>query len=442
MSSCSPLSQAQKERIYRGKLAGRTLAELAGEVGCSIHCARKWWRVGRDQGLAGLQQSRRGRQQSGGVLSRFAPRVAEIAEALKRGHPGWGAKRVRIALQQEAELHGLPLPGPSRLAAFFKARCPDCVAARKARKPPAPALPLAAAAHEVWQLDSQEGIRLANGTIATICNIRDPVGAAMIASRAFSVQTERHWRKLEWTEVREVLRHGFTEWHTLPNEVRTDNELGLAGGPNDPFPGKLTLWLVGLGVAHRFIRPGCPTDQPQIERNHRTLNGLVFSAEALADQEHLQQTLDRERQVYNTAYPAQASDCAGRPPLTAHPELLEPRRYYEPRLELALFNLQRVYDYLGSFTFKRTVNASAQVSLGRMLYSLGKPLIREKALTTVLARLDPHHAEWVFYTEAEEELVRRPLKELDVQTLTDLEPTNFQDTPAVQLSLPFLVAPS
>ncbi len=42
-------------------------------------------------------------------------------------------------------------------------------------------------------------------------------------------------RKLHWTEVREVLRAGFTEWQTLPDGVVTDNERSLGGSPTDPF---------------------------------------------------------------------------------------------------------------------------------------------------------------------------------------------------------------
>jgi len=292
----------------------------------------------------------------------------------------------------------------------------------------------------VWQLDSQEGIRLRNGEIATICNIRDPVGAAMIASRAFAVKTQLHWRKLTWTEVRGVLRGAFAEWQTLPDSVQTDNELGLAGGPNDPFPGKLTLWLAGLGITHRFTRPGCPTDQPQVERNHRTLNDFALDETALTDLPHLQQALDRERKLYHQHFPAQASDCAGRPPLTAHPELLKPRRYYEPGLELVLFDLQRVYEYLATFTFKRTVNTAAQVSLGRQMYSLGKQLVRERQLETVQVCFDPDQKEWVFFTAEGEELVRRPPRGLDVATLTGLDPSASEPTQPVQLTLPFLTA--
>lgn len=439
MVNRSPLNQAEKERIYLGKLAGQTLPELATASRCSTGCARKWWRVGRDTGLAGLQAPRRGRGKTG-TLSQFDARVAETALALKREHCRWGADRVLVALKSNPELRGLRLPGRSRLAVFFKERCPECVAPRKPRAPALKRPPAATAAHEIWQLDNQEGIQLRSGEIATICNIRDPVGAAMIASRAFSVKTACHWRKLQWTEVRGVLRAAFTEWHTLPNGVQTDNELGLAGGPNDPFPGKLTLWLVGLGITHRFIRPGCPTDQPQIERNHRTLDNFALNDEAMLDIEHLQQALNRERSMYNHHFPSRASDCAGQPPLTAHPELLRPRRYYRPELELMLFDLQRAYDYLATFTFKRTVSAAAQVSLGRRMYSLGKQLVRKRQVKTVLARFDPAQKEWVFLTEDEEELLRRPPQALDVQTLTGLDPLVTQPTQPVQLTLPFLVA--
>ena len=439
MSNRPPLSQLEKEHIYGGKRKGHTLIELATEVDCSPGCARKWWRVGRDKGLEGLR-ARRGARGPAGTLSHFDPRIAQVALALKREHRRWGADRVLVELEGHPEVKGLPLPGRSRLAAFFKERCPECVAVHKPRESVPQHPPHATGVHEIWQLDSQEGIWLRSGEVATICNARDPVGAAMITSRAFSVKTERHWRKLEWTEVRSVLREGFTEWHTLPDAVLTDNELGLAGGPHDPFPGRLTLWLVGLGITHRFIRPGCPTDQPHIERNHRTLDDFALDEQALTDLEHLQPALTRERDMHNHRFPSQASDCAGRPPLTAHPELLRPRRYYQPELELALFDLQRVCDYLATFTFKRTVNASAQVSLGRRMYSLGKKLVRERRVKTVLARFDADQKQWLFLTEGEEELAWRPPKDLDVQTLTGLDPQITRVTQPVQLTLPFLVA--
>ena len=159
MSNRPPLSQEEKERIYLGKLEGQTLPELAAEIGCSLECARKWWRVGRDKGLEGLRAPRRGRGCTG-ILSQFDPRVAEQALDYKRAHRRWGADRVLIELAQHPELKGVALPKHSRLAAFFKERCPECVAQRKPRAEPVQRLPDATGVHEIWQLDCQEKMLL------------------------------------------------------------------------------------------------------------------------------------------------------------------------------------------------------------------------------------------------------------------------------------------
>ncbi len=179
MSNRPPLSQAEKERVYRGKQKGHTLPELAVEIACSPSCARKWWRVGRDKGLEGLRAPRGARGPTG-VLSHFDPRIAEVALALKREHRRWGADRVLVELEGHPEMQGWPLPGRSRLAAFFKERCPECVAVRTPRERAPHRPPEASGVHEIWQLDSQEGLSLRSGEVATICNIRDPVGPSHV----------------------------------------------------------------------------------------------------------------------------------------------------------------------------------------------------------------------------------------------------------------------
>jgi len=441
------LTLAEKERIFTGKLEGRRLRELAVEIGCSVDCVRKWWRKGREGGLASLRMPRRGRGKSG-CLSRFDPLVAEKALEHKRSHARWGANRVLIELRHEPELAGLQLPCRSSLAAFFQERCPECVAVRHSWKEQINPLPKPRAVHEIWQLDCQEKVCLTNGEIATICSVRDPVGAAMIASQVFSVKSAVRWRPLDWREYRGVLRIAFTEWKTMPDGIQTDNALGMAGTPTDPYPSTLTLWLVGLGIAHRFIRPAHPTDQPQIERNHRTLDDLALDEEGLRDSPHLQQALDRERQIYNTCFPSLASDCNGRSPLEAHPELLRPRRNYEPHHELALFSLQRVFDFLAGFTFERRVSSAGRISLGRCTYSVGKRLYRtlhQFGEPLVSVRLDPQRREWVVYSKPRLDglpktiLARLPVKNLDVTSLTGLLPQPTPISHPIQLTLPCFV---
>jgi hypothetical protein len=293
-------------------------------------------------------------------------------------------------------------------------------------------------------MDNQEEIKLSNGELAVICNIRDPYGAAPIASKAFSGTVTTRSRKLTVAEFRQVLREAFTEWQTLPDSVWTDNELRLIGNPSSDFPSLLTLYLAGLGIRHTFIRPGRPTDHAQVERGHRTLDNLAFDEEALQEVAHLQQALDRERQVYLLEFPCHASDCNGRPPLIAHPELLHPRRFYQPELEPLLFSMQRVYDYLATFTFERIVSTSGAVALTHQV-SIGRKYAREIKDRKVWVRCDPVSHEWVFYrssTPNEGELIelnRRPIKYLDFETLTGLDPNLPLPAYPVQLSLPFPV---
>ena len=432
------LSQGERDQIYIRKQSGETLKRIATELGLSYACVRKWWRRGRDQGTTGLVEQKRGRKRQGN-LSQFAEQVRQRSIEMKRTHKRWGANRVLVELRNDPALSGLPLPSRSRLYPFFHQHCPDCLSVwTKHKEVPAP--PQAWAVHEVWQVDHQEGHRLADGSIATVCSVRDPFGAAMIASQAFSVKTEQRWRKLTWEEVRQVLRTGFTEWGTLPDSVLTDNEMGLGGNPNDPFPSSLSLYLAGLGIKHNFIRSHRPTDQPQIERNHRSLDGFTDDECSRRDLASFQQALDQARQVYNTQFPARASDCQGSPPLQAYPTLLTPRRPYQPEQEARLYNLQWVFDFLATFSFERKVNRNGQVTLKGHHYTVGL----EHKEKTIQVRLDALTQEWLFLEVDpqghEQELNRRKLIGLDFLALTGQQPPqNDAVLPPIQLTLPLAV---
>lgn len=429
------LTQSEREQIYLLKRGGQTLCEIAIELGISYECARKWWRRTQKEGMTGLQERKRGRPPQG-VLSQFALEVQQACLNLKRQHKRWGANRVLIELRNDPALAGMRLPSRSRLYPYFQQHCPDCLNIWTKHKEVSPPV-RATAVHEVWQLDHQEGHRLADGSIATICNIRDPYGAAMIASQAFSVKTVQRWRKITWEEARSVLRMGFTEWQTLPDSVLTDSEMGMGGNPTDPFPSWLSLYLAGLGIKHNFIRSHQPTDQPQIERHHRTLDGLTEDDHSRQNLSYFQQALDQERYLYNHQFPARASDCNGLPPLQSHPALLSPRRAYQPEWEVVLFDLQRVFDFLASFTFERKVNRNGQVTLKGHHYTVGLAH-KEK---NIRVRLDPKTQEWFFLERDAQgqdcELSRRPLVDLDFENLTGLEkPMDPIPLPPIQLTLP------
>jgi len=371
-----------------------------------------------------------------GLLSQFAPVIREASLELKRKHKRWGALRILLEISRHPELTTYELPSRSRLYVYFRQHCPDCLNVWTQHKE-VPRPPTATAVHEVWQVDHQEGHRLKDGNIATICNIRDPYGAAIIASHAFEVKTEKRWRKLTWEEVRQVLRRAFGEWRTLPDSVQTDNEMGLGGNPNDPFPSWLSLYLAGLGIKHQFIRSHRPTDQPQVERTHRTLDGWTDDMRSRQNLTYLQHALDRERMLHNQFFPTRASDCQHLAPLEAHPALLRPRRLYQPEWEFVLFDMQRVFDYLVTFTFERKANRNGQVTLKGIHYTVG----HAHADKDVQVRLDPAKQEWIFLWHdlrgQVQEIRRQPLVGINFAALTGLPPSEPQpDLPPIQLTLP------
>jgi hypothetical protein len=82
--------------------------------------------------------------------------------------------------------------------------------------------------------------------------------------------------------------------------------------------------------------------------------------------------------------------------------------------------MQRVYDYLAALRLERKVHTNGIVSLGGITYSVG----RKHAGKRVHVRFDPKVQEWLFLENSangQQEIARRPLKELDVTSLTGLE---------------------
>ena len=429
MTQRCPMTVAEREAIYRGKLAGKRLCTLADELSCSLYCARKWWRVGRDLGLDGLRRSRWMRPKTG-ALSRFAPLVAERALYWKRRHPKRGPTRILVDLEKDTVLDGQVLPKPRALAYFFRQACPELLQKRQ-RRPSAP--PTARHVHELWQVDGKEAIRLADGTIATVFEIREPVACVCLGAIAHAVQTAKAWRKLTLREVQTDLRQIFTEFG-LPVGIQTDREKVYGRPPTEAFPTLCTLWLVGLGIDHHFGRPGQATDQAHVEREHRTLFDWLEQPQPLANLEVLQTTLDEARYMHNYVLPSDAGDCQGRPPMKVHPEVLQPLRPYHPAAELALFDLARVDRFLAQFAWSYKVSKVGQFRIAQHTYSVGTAYAGQR----VDVRFDPHDRHLVFRNGQSGETIKRcPAKGLDVATITGLDAPAIQPNEPIQLSFPW-----
>ncbi|MCE7988854.1 MAG: hypothetical protein DYG89_47470 [Caldilinea sp. CFX5] len=418
----------QREAFIQRHAQGETYAEIGRTYGISWQCVRYWWhRFRRGEGVK--SQYQRERHQ---LLMRFSPLVRYALLRLKLQHRHWGPQRLRYHLQHRPTLVGQRLPSVTQIGRYLhqwaRFRRPVKRNRLSATRGPRPTH-----VHQCWQVDFKRGIALADGTQVNLHTVHDPVGEVCIAADVTPAGTVGHKaQRVRLDERQTTLRCGFCQWGTLPEAIQTDNEALFTGNPAERFPSRFALWLRGLGIHHHTIRPSKPTDNAGVERNHRTIMEYVAAADALASCAAFQRHLAQGWHELTFDLPSAAPGCAGKPPIVAHPDLLQPLRPYQAGQEWAVFDLQRLDQFLTQFTWQRKVTASGQVSLGGQhhYYSVG----RAYAQQLVWVRFDPTARHFVFFADASatQLLVRRPARHLSVADLTGLPP---QPT---QLSLPLI----
>jgi len=125
--------------------------------------------------------------------------------------------------------------------------------------------------------------------------------------------------------------------HEQPAVVQTDRAscfVGAEGGPHKALPGRLTLWLWGLGIQHRVLPPAKPWRNGAVERFHGALeHSWAGEADGLVA---LQAVWNQDKCGPATAVPYQ--DRAG-------------------------FTLERVWQGLAPVQVRRSVDAQGKLSV-------------------------------------------------------------------------------
>jgi transposase InsO family protein len=426
MAQRAPLTQAEKQNITEKNNVGMSQMQISVELGCSIETVRKWMRSEREQRTV----RPRGRPKHG-PGSTYPKEVSEKAIELKQAHPHWGPKKVRLEIQPLLSLTEKELPSSACLSELFKQRIPEVVQPRQPRLLP-PADPKVRSVHQRWQMDAKEGIPI-GADRANVQEIRDVYSGLIIGSQAFMTpQTAKGWQHLHREEHQRALRRSFSEWG-LPIEVQTDNDGEFANLTDPSFPTLFTLWLVGLGVTHIRSRPRRPTDQAQVERNHRTQGDFVWKDQTFDQLEPFQQALDYHRQFYNEKYPSQAAHCHGKPPLSVFPSANSTGQPYHFDLEWDLFDLKRVDAFLAQCIWTRKVATNGTVYLGDHYYILGR-LWKSQSVSV---RFLPISRSFSFQTKEGSGIVDLPALGFEKEHMIGLIPAHIPLRLGFQFALPF-----
>jgi len=390
-------SLEQRLVIWEMAQSGQTDPDIAQQLGLSASVVRKWRRRGRRSGRAGLG-SRRGRP-ANGALSQWSSELRERLRQLRREHPGWGPLTLRTELAREPQPPG-PLPSRARIAAFLKAEGwvrryeHRTVLAQPSAGPPS-------AAHAQWQMDAQ-GVQIVAGVgRVAVINVGDPYSRVLTDSLGCPQIAVP-----KTDDYRLALRRAFLRFG-LPHSLSLDHDRCFFDGKTDsPYPTRLHLWLLALGVTVSFIRFHRPTQHGFIERAHQTMTQQALTGQTFAQPTELQAALDARRAFLNADFPSRASD--GQAPLQADPAAAHSGRPYAPEREAELLDPQRVYAYLAQHRWFRRVSAGGQFALGDYHYGLGLPWAQQ----AIQLSFDPSTVEWVCQSEDGQKTQRLPARGL------------------------------
>jgi len=289
-----------------------TVADLARRYGVTRKTVYTWV----DRYVAdpdrGLRERSRAPRQPGRAM---ATAVQAAVLTLRRQHPTWGPKKLRVVLAHREPTSRWP--AASTIGDLLR-RAGLSQPQRRARYLVPLTQPLAAAVapNDVWTADFKGWFRTQD---ATRC---DPLTVADACSRW--VLCCRIVRPTE-DGVRPWFERLFREYG-LPVALRTDN------GPPFATTGAgrlshLAVWWLKLGIHLDRIAPGHPEQNGRHERFHLTLQQDTTSPPAATPAQQ-QRRFDRLRQTFNHERPHEA--LGQRPPATVY---VPSPRPYPARLE-------------------------------------------------------------------------------------------------------------
>jgi len=360
-------------------------------------------------------------------MSTFPNELKETILHLRTLHPGWGPNTLLAALKTDASWRDQPLPSRTQIARLLK----QAGLTRRYQphhdlnQPPrtSPTIP-----HQEWQMDAQGIMRVEGVGKVSLISIVDVVSRLKAESYPSLETTNPALPDYQLTLRRAFLTYGLPETLTLDHgTVFYDNTTP------SPFPTRLHLWLLALGVQVRFTRKRCPTDHAIIERTHQTMTAQALLGQTYASHAALWAGLDERRQVLNHSLRSRV--LAHKAPIEAYPQAIHSGRSYRPEWEEELLSLEKVYSYLAQGRWFRSVGSNGLFHLGAYHYYLGKRFAHH----SVAIGFDPDTQVLICQPEGSEDTLEVPIQGITKAELMG-ELAVLQALPIYQLALPFSLA--
>ena len=413
-----------EERIEIGERwkEGQKDPEISKAMELSVWTVRKWRRKFQGEGRLGMSP-RMGRPPTG-ALSQYSSDIREKISNLREEHSGWGPITILIELEKDPVFSERKKPSRSSIATYLKQKNYT----RKYEKHselPQPKEKKAKQVHEIWEVDAQGKLVLAELGTVSIINIKDLFSRLYVMSYP-SIGTSHPERK----DYQLAFRRAFLE-RGLPEKVSFDHDsVFYDNASKSPYPSKLHLWLLALGISVRFIKKKPPAEHSVIERSHQTIEKQALDGQIFINSQMLEKSLAQRREFLNSSYPSRSLQ--GRAPLEAYPEALSSNREYRIEWEEDLLDMSRVFEYLSKGRWFRLTSSQGQFSLGANRYNIGHSSPKQ----TLEITFDIQSHEFLCLSENGEKEFRFPAKGLTkAELLGELNP--LLTLPEYQFQLPF-----
>jgi transposase len=170
------LPLALREEIVRRRQQGEPLTAIAVALKVPYRTVRRWWHKYQEKGPAGLQTHY---DHCGPKGPKAPPAVHAAALELKREHPTWGAGLIRLQLVEQFGAGAVPQE--RALQRWFRAAG---LQPPRAQRPPVERR-RGKEAHQVWQMDAKEQMRLGDGTGTSVLSVTDEATGAILELAPF-----------------------------------------------------------------------------------------------------------------------------------------------------------------------------------------------------------------------------------------------------------------
>ena len=350
----------------------------------------------------------RGRPRKG-ALSTYPKEVRDLITRLRIQHGGWGAITILVELESGYGYSKTKLPSEDAVNRFLKESGFIPPKEPKGFIPSSKCSSAVKRFHDLWELDAQGAIAVEGLGYQAMINIKDVKSKAYCMS--FPVQVKGNKSQPKTPHYLWALRLAFEEFG-LPKAIQVDRDsVFIDNTSKSPFPSRVQLFLVGLGIELCFIDAPPPQKQSTVERSHQTLDGQVTKGQHYKIWQSLFTKTNERRKVLNEKYPSRS--LGKKAPLEKYPKARHAGRFYTIQQEQTMIDMRRIYKFLAQCRWYRKVSKVKTISINATVYYLKNAKPYSQLQITFCNRTK----KLLFRDDKELVVAKLPLKDFSIQKI-------------------------